>query len=155
MSRSLPGPPRNFETVTIIGSREAMTCLIGGSMSISSGAGDLQPEREVRLDVQLVVEREDEAGRRVEDRHGPVHQLLEQIVLGPQRVQRAADVVERLELEELAAELELAGSGHRMDADAGRCDCAIASGGLASRTPTYFPSAFRHSPSRKSPFQAS
>ena len=103
MSRSLPGLPRNFETVTIIGSREARTCLIGGSMSSSSGAGTSTPEREERLHVQLVVEREDEAGRGVEHRDGAMHQLLEQIVLRTQRVQRATDVVERLELEELAS----------------------------------------------------
>ena len=43
----------------------------------------------------------------IEHGDGAMHQLLEQLPFRPQRVQRAADVVERLELEELAAELEV------------------------------------------------
>ena len=43
-SRSLPAPPRNFETVTDIGSREARTCLIGGSARIAlAGVGISTP----------------------------------------------------------------------------------------------------------------
>ncbi len=42
--RSLPAPPRNFETVTDIGSREASTCLMGGSARMAfAGAGTSTP----------------------------------------------------------------------------------------------------------------
>ena len=67
---------------------------------------DLDAEREEVLDVELFIEREDEADGGVEHGDGAVHQLLEQLPFRPQRVQRAADVVERLQLEELAAKLE-------------------------------------------------
>jgi len=67
----------------------------------------IELEREQLLDVEFLVEREREPDRRVEHRHGPMHQFLEQVRLRAQRVQRAADVIERLELKELAPELEV------------------------------------------------
>ena len=90
-----------------IGSREARTCLIG--RLVQDGVGrrrDLDAEGEDLLDVELFVEREDEADGGIEHGDGAVHQLFDQLPFGPQRVQRAADVVERLQLEELAAKLE-------------------------------------------------
>ncbi len=51
------------------------------------------------LDIQLFVEREDEADHGVEHGHRPLHQLLEQLAFRPQGVERAADIVERLELQ--------------------------------------------------------
>ena len=68
---------------------------------------DLDAEGEDLLDVELFVEREDEADRGIEHGDGAMHQLLEQLPFRPQRVQRAADVVKRLQLEELAAKLEV------------------------------------------------
>ena len=75
----------------------------------------LPAEAEDVLYVQAVIEREDEPGHRVEDGDGALHQLLEQFPLRPQRVQGAADVVERLQLEELSAELELVLRHRRAD----------------------------------------
>ena len=60
-------------------------------------------EAEHLMDVELFVEREDEAGHRIEDGNRALHQLLEQLPFGAQRVQRAPHVVEGLELEELSA----------------------------------------------------
>src|SRR6185369_916669 len=67
----------------------------------------LEPEAVELLDLQPLVEREDEADGGIERSDRPLHDLLEQLVLRPRRAQRAPDVVERLELEELAAELEV------------------------------------------------
>ena len=63
----------------------------------------LMAEAEHLMDVELFVEREDEAGHRIEDGNRALHQLLEQLPFGAQRVQRAPHVVEGLELEELSA----------------------------------------------------
>ena len=82
---------------------------------VQDGVGrrrDLDAEREELLDVELFIEREDEADGGVEHGDGAMHQLFDQLPFRPQRVQRAADVVERLQLEELAAKLEGRLLGH-------------------------------------------
>jgi hypothetical protein len=59
------------------------------------------------LDIQLLVDGEDEPGPRIEHGHRALHQLFEQLRLGAERVQCPSDVVERFQLKEFAAKLEV------------------------------------------------
>ena len=93
---------------------------------------NLESEGKELLDVELFVEREDQPGHCVEHGHRAVHQLFEQLPLRAQRVQRAPDVVQSLQLEEFSSKFE-----------------------LCLWHPYSFPVAFLHSPKRKSQLHAS
>src|ERR1700682_5171709 len=84
MRKSPPAPPRNFETVTESGSREGITCFAGGSAgSRGGGPGVSNPKRVKMRAVKLVGEENNDPPRAVENRHAPMHQLLDQLVLRP------------------------------------------------------------------------